>query len=123
MTGLAGVHVLVVEDETLVAMLIEDMVADLGCTVAGTAGRVARALDLVRAGGFQMAILDVNVAGENVFPVAEALAVRNVPFVFVTGYGENGVPDAFRNRPVLQKPLQADQLEQALRQALDAGRS
>lgn len=104
---LAGLRVLVVEDETLVAMLLEDMLGDLGCEVAATASRVAQAVELARDPNqtFDVAILDVNVAGETITPVAEALRERSTPFVFATGYGESGVPEGFRGRPVLQKPF------------------
>ncbi len=116
---LAGLRVLVVEDETLVAMLLEDMLGDLGCEVAGTVGRVPQAVELVRdpTQVFDVAILDVNVAGESITPVAQALSERPVPFVFATGYGESGVPEAFRGRPVLQKPFGMADVEARLREA------
>jgi CheY-like chemotaxis protein len=107
--ALNGKRVLLVEDEALVAMLVEDMLADEGCVVAATATRVneaiAKASDVSLE--FDIAILDVNLAGEPVFPVAEALAKRGVPFAFATGYGAGGLPDAWKNRPTLQKPFTA----------------
>jgi CheY-like chemotaxis protein len=106
---LVGKRVLLVEDEALVAMLVEDMLADEGCEVAATASRlgeaVAAAKDLSIA--MDLAILDVNLAGEPVFAVAEALAERGVPFAFATGYGAGGLPDAWKTRPTLQKPFTA----------------
>jgi DNA-binding NtrC family response regulator len=120
---LAGVRVLLVEDETLVAMLLEDMIADLGGTVIGSASRVGRALEMVADPGcaIDLAVLDVNLGGEEVFPVASALAERRVPFAFSTGYGNAGLPEAWRSRPTLQKPFTQDQvtlvLERALRSA------
>jgi DNA-binding NtrC family response regulator len=120
---LAGIRVLLVEDETLVAMLLEDMIADLGGTVIGSASRVSRALEMVEDPGcaIDLAVLDVNLGGEEVFPVASALAERRVPFAFSTGYGNAGLPEAWRSRPTLQKPFTQDQvtlvLERALRSA------
>ena len=120
---LSGVRVLLVEDETLVAMLLEDMIADLGGTVIGSASRVSRALEMVEdpSCAIDLAVLDVNLGGEEVFPVASALAERRVPFAFSTGYGNAGLPEAWRSRPTLQKPFTQDQvtivLERALRNA------
>ena len=116
---LAGLRVLVVEDETLVAMLLEDMLGDMGCEVAATASRIAQAVELARDPGlaFDVAILDVNVAGESITPVAQALSERPTPFVFATGYGESGVPEAFRGRPVLQKPFGMADVQARLREA------
>lgn len=105
---------LVVEDEYLIRMLLEDMLTDLGHTVAAAVGSFAEAHDLATNGDFTAAILDVNLDGEDVFPVAAILAERGTPFVFVTGYGEDSLPDAYRGRPALQKPFQADQLESTL---------
>lgn len=118
---LDGLRVLLVEDETVVAMLLEDMLADLGCVVR-TASRLAKALELLQRIEVDVALLDLNVAGEEVYPVAEALVARNVPLVFATGYGAGGLARAWRERPTLQKPFQQRQLLLALREALDPGR-
>jgi|SRR5580704_4478372 CheY-like chemotaxis protein len=107
-------RVLIVEDEVLVSILIEDALADLGIEVAGVAGTLEEALTHVEAGNFDCAILDLHIKGKEVFPVAEALAARGVPFVFATGYGQSGVPEKYRERPVLQKPFMALELERAL---------
>ena len=114
--------ILIVEDEMMIRMLLEDMLGELGYTVAAEAGRIDEALDAVKTGGFDVAILDVNLNGDNTGPVAEALAARGVPFVFATGYGEQGLPEAFRDRPTLKKPFQMDGLNQLLQSAL-AGKS
>jgi CheY-like chemotaxis protein len=111
-------RVLIVEDETLVAMLLEDMLADLGCTVVGPATRVASAVELARAETFDVAILDVNVAGEEIYPVAEVLSERDIPFVFATGYGNGGVSEMWRDRPTVQKPFLRVQIEDVLKRAL-----
>ena len=118
-----GLRVLVVEDEALVAMLLEDMLADHGCVVAGAASRIGQALDLLADPSvvFDAAILDVNLGGEPIFPVAEALAARGFPFVFATGYGAGGLPESWRNRPTLQKPFNHADVGKALAQAMAGG--
>ena len=107
-------RVLIVEDEMLVAMNIEDMLLDLGHEVAGLASRLGAALALAEEAEFDAAMLDVNLAGENSFPVAERLAARGIPFLFATGYGVQGIEERFRDRPILQKPFRAAELAQAL---------
>lgn len=116
---LNGVRVLVVEDEAAISMLLEDMLTDFGCEVVGTAARLPAALDLARTGSFDLAILDVNLAGDPIYPVAEALADRQLPFVFSTGYGGGGIDDPFRERPVVQKPYTVGDLRRTLVSALD----
>jgi len=116
--GIAGLRILVAEDEMLVAMMLEDMLDDLGCTVVGPANRVPQALDLARQETFDGAVLDVNLAGQEIYPVAEALADRDIPFVFVTGYGSAGLRDPFCNVATLQKPFQPQDLEQVIRSAI-----
>jgi CheY-like chemotaxis protein len=108
--ALQGVKVLVVEDEYLVAALMEDMLESAGCVVAGPIPRLAQALDAASSEACDVAVLDVNLAGERVYPVADILAQRNVPFVFVTGYGV--LPGEYANRPRLCKPFKmADLLD------------
>jgi CheY-like chemotaxis protein len=111
---LNGLRVLVVEDEAAISLLLEDMLLDFGCEVIGPAARLAAALDAVERETVDLAILDVNVAGEPIYPVAEALAQRQIPFVFSTGYGSAGIKDAYRDRPVLQKPFAQHDLKQKL---------
>ena len=107
-------RILVVEDEYLIRMLLEDMLTDLGHEVAGAVGTIKEASGLAETGDFDAAILDVNLDGQEIFPVADILAKRAKPFIFVSGYGESTLPDAYRGRPALQKPFQAAQLETAL---------
>jgi len=107
-------RILIVEDEMLVAMNIEDMLLDLGHEVAGLAGRLDAALALAREAEFDLAMLDVNLAGETSFPVAAVLTERNIPFLFATGYGIKGIAEEYRGRPVLQKPFRARDLEAAI---------
>jgi CheY-like chemotaxis protein len=116
--SLRGLRVLVVEDEFPILLMLEDMLTELGCVVAGSASRVAAALELLKAELPAAAVLDVNVAGEEVYPVAEILAANGVPFVFSTGYGASGVHAPWSSRPILQKPFRIDQLENALATAV-----
>ena len=90
----AGKRVLVVEDELMIRMLLQDMLADLGHTLAGEAGRIEEALALAKEAAFDVAILDVNLNGQPISPVVEILIDRGLPFVFATGYGQRGVPEA-----------------------------
>lgn len=117
--SLTGLRVLVVEDEALVAMLVEDMLGDLGCHVLGPAGSVRTALELIERETPQAAILDVNLGGEPVYPVADALKAAGVPYVLATGYGEYGVAEAYRGVPVLQKPFEQADLERTFRRAVE----
>jgi CheY-like chemotaxis protein len=113
-------RVLVVEDELMIRMLLEDMLSELGFTVAVEAARIEDALAAAETADIDLAVLDLNLNGQSTGPVAEALAARGKPFVFATGYGEHGLPEAFRNRPTLKKPFQLDGLERTLRAALQA---
>src|SRR5947207_10827120 len=118
MTGPAGAaarrRVLVVEDEMLIGMLLEDMLTDLGHEVAAVVPRLKEAMAAVDRETYDVAILDVHLHGESAFPVAEALIAKGTPFVFATGYGERGLPENYRGRPVLQKPFAKDDLERVL---------
>lgn len=108
-------RVLLVEDEPLIAMMIEDFLDVLGHQVAGTAEDVAGALPLVAAGGIDAAILDVNLrSGEKSWPVADALAEQGVPYIFATGGGDDGIPEAHRGAPRLMKPFTMESVEQVL---------
>jgi CheY-like chemotaxis protein len=113
-----GKRVLVVEDELMIRMLLEGMLTDLGHTVAAEAGSIEEALSLAKQGDFDVAVLDVNLNNQPITPVAEALVKRGVPFVFASGYGQRGVPEAFRQSPTLQKPFQIEALAQAIDAAL-----
>ncbi|HEX8167550.1 MAG TPA: response regulator [Beijerinckiaceae bacterium] len=115
---LEGLSVLVVEDETIVAFMIEDMAAELGAAEVRHAGGVAAALKLIAARRPDAAVLDVNLGGAPIHPVAERLDALAVPFVFATGYGRQGVPPQWAGRPVLQKPFPAEALARVLREAL-----
>lgn len=118
--ALAGRRILAVEDESLVAMFLEDSLADLGCTVIGPVGRVEQALELLNEHEVDAAVLDINLAGERVFPVADRLVGLGVPFIFATGYGEAGLPEIHHSRIVLQKPYSASDLRVALERCLSS---
>jgi CheY-like chemotaxis protein len=113
-TRRARPHVLVVEDELMIRMLLEDMLMDSGYEVVASAGRLDDALQFAREADFDLAILDVNLAGQSVAPVAEILEQRGLPFVFATGYGERGLPEEHRGKPTLQKPFQQENLTHIL---------
>ena len=110
----AGRRVLVVEDESLVAMLLETILEDMGCVPVGPASTVDEGLSMATDEVIDAALLDVNVAGRQVFPIAQILKDRGVPFVFSTGYGEGGLPDEWRGQPTLQKPFTQSAVRDAL---------
>jgi CheY-like chemotaxis protein len=116
----ATARVLVVEDEYLIRMLLEDMLVDLGYDIAAAVGTIAEASEFAANSDFNVAILDVNVDGNEIYPVADILTKRGLPFVFVTGYGEVCLPAPYRGRPALQKPFQAEQLKIMLAELLAA---
>jgi len=121
MNGLKGRRVLVVEDEMMIALLVEDMLTELGCAVVGPVNALDAALELARDDAeIDAALLDVNLAGRPVFPVADALRAKGVPTIFSTGYGDAALREADRGAPVLQKPYRASDLARALTQALSA---
>ncbi|HEX5508282.1 MAG TPA: response regulator [Pseudolabrys sp.] len=107
-------RVLVVEDEMLLAMLMEDTLADFGCDVVGPVAHIADGLRLANTERLDGAILDINVAGSDVFPVARELAKRSIPFVFVSGYGAGNLPQEWRDRPTLQKPFDPRDLARSM---------
>ena len=111
-------RILIVEDEMLVAMNIEDMLLDLGHEVAGLASRLAPALALAAEAEVDAAVLDVNLAAEQFFPVPNLLDQRGIPFLFATGYGLGGIEERYRGRTVLQKPFRLADLGAALLSAV-----
>lgn len=107
-------RVLIVEDEILVALLLEDLLAEFGYEVAGVASRLDEALARADAPDFAAAVLDVHLNGKEVFPLADRLAAIGLPFIFATGYGARGIPERHADRPVLQKPFLPADLARAL---------
>ena len=109
---------LIIEDESMVAMLIEDMFGDLGWEIAGIASRLDEAMDKVSSLSFDLAILDVNLNGEESYPLAEELQRKGTPFILSTGYGTTSLPRSMQGVPVLSKPFDQSDLERALKTAL-----
>jgi DNA-binding response OmpR family regulator len=117
--SLEGLKVFVVEDEMLVSMLVEDMLTDLGCQVIGPAASLGDAIPMAETADIDAALLDLNLAGKSVHPVAGILQNRKVPFVFASGYGDPGGDGPFQGVPMLQKPYRMGDLEKALRSLLE----
>jgi CheY-like chemotaxis protein len=117
-SGLAGKRVLLVEDEPTVAMMVEDMLADLGCEPVGPALRIEEALRLARTAPFDLAVLDVNMSGRGSGDVADEIAARGIPFLFATGYGRTGLPERWASAIVLQKPYTEAELAEAMERCL-----
>lgn len=111
---LAGLRVLVVEDEFLIAMLIEQTLADNDCVVVGPCGNVSDALQLAQLGSFDLAVLDVNLRGEKVYPVAEMLDRRGIPFVLLSGYGKEAIPPTHPAWRACSKPFTSRTLVEIL---------
>jgi CheY-like chemotaxis protein len=109
---LAGRRVLVVEDEMMILMMIEGMLADLGCASVSAAATIDEALALIDAETFDLAMLDLNLDGQRTYPVADRLAACGVPFLFSTGYSDHGLNEGYGDRPVLKKPFQHADLAQ-----------
>jgi CheY-like chemotaxis protein len=113
-----GGSVFLVEDEAMIRMMVADMLEELGYSVAAEAGEINEAIRLAQSAEFDIAILDVNVNGKVISPVAELIMARNRPFIFATGYGSSGLPEQYRDRPALQKPFQLETLARMLDTAL-----
>ena len=118
MVELAGLRVLVVEDEGAVALMIEDMLMDLGCRIVASAADIGRACEFATTADLDFALLDLNLAGSSALPVAYILRQRGIPFVFSTGYGASGVPKEFSTTPSLAKPFRFRDLQDGMVRAL-----
>lgn len=112
-------RVAIVEDEAMVAMLLEDMLTDGGHEVVAVTGELERATQLLSEISADVVILDVNLNGRQSYPLANTLASRGVRIIFSTGYGSAGLKEEWRTTPILQKPFQARDLERAMRQVFD----
>lgn len=118
MNDLSGHRVLVVEDEAVIAALIEDMLQELGCEIAASVAHIAAASEVARTVPADVALLDVNLGGKPVFPVARILRDRGIPVVFSTGYGAGGLPSEFAGCPVVIKPFILEAFREAIAVAL-----
>lgn len=114
--ALAGLRVFIAEDEFHILQLIEDMLTELGCSVCDATSSVRAALDRAATTEAQVAVLDVNLRGAAIFPVAQVLRDRGIPIVFATGYGADGIEADWKTCPVIQKPFAMERLEAALAQ-------
>lgn len=117
MADLGGCRVLVVEDEAIICMMIEDMLGDFRCQVAGVASNLQHALRIAVDAPIDVAILDVNLGGHSSFEIADVLQARGIPFIFASGYGAGGL-GPHSGAPILTKPFLKAELEQALLQAV-----
>jgi CheY-like chemotaxis protein len=116
--SLDGLRVLLVEDEAIIAMTAEDMLEELGCVLAATASSLAEATAFARDAAFDLALLDINLNGQQSLPLAAKLTQAGKPFVFTTGYGAAGSGADYADVPLVTKPYQVADLEAAIRQAL-----
>lgn len=112
--GASGLRVLLVEDEILVALLLEDMLTELGHTFVGPVARLDKAVEMAQQEAVDVAILDVNLNGKQTYPVADALVARGIPFVFCTGYGKGSLSAPYGDHPSLQKPFGRHDLRELL---------
>jgi len=120
-TGPLGGSVFLVEDEVMIRMMVADMLEELGYKVAAEAGDIEEAMRLAQSTEFDLAILDVNVNGKVISPVADVIKAKGRPFIFATGYGSSGLPEQYRDRPALQKPFQLEALSKTIESALRGG--
>ena len=115
---MTGASVFLVEDEALIRLMLADMIEGLGHRVVAEAGNIQVGQALAQAVIFDLAVLDINIAGYSISPVAEIIDGRGLPFLFVTGYGPAGRPEAFRTRRMLHKPVLISKLGEAINSTL-----
>lgn len=111
---LEGLRILVVEDEMMIAMLMEDFIEEFGCTIVGPVANIENALLLIRTEAIDGALLDLNLAGNAAYPVADELAGRAIPFIFVSGYGDQELRSEYNERPKLPKPFRRTDLRHVM---------
>jgi CheY-like chemotaxis protein len=115
--SLMGLRILIVEDNPFIALAVEEMLSERGLVIGGAANSVDGALALIGATPYDLALLDVNIGERKIDPVAKALTLLNTPFVFTTGCGRAGLPEAFRDRPMVEKPFYIEEILESLREA------
>ena len=115
-------RILVVEDEVMIAMLLEDMLTDLGHEVVGPATRIEDGLALAERERLDVAVLDINLNGVRSTPIADLLSRRGIPFVVATGYGSDGMDDPGDARHILKKPFTPEDLDSAINQVITTAR-
>jgi DNA-binding response OmpR family regulator len=108
--SLINLRVFLVEDEAMIRMMVADMLEELGHITAAEAGTLDQALELAQSTEFDLAILDVNLNGKVITPVAELIRARGCPIIFATGYGSEGLPEEFQDLPALRKPFRLEVL-------------
>ena len=118
MRGGEVASVFLVEDETLIRMMIVEMLEELGHRVVAQAGSVQTAEPLANTSAFDLGVFDINIGGFNICPIAEIVAARGLPFVFVSGYGPRGLPVSFKDKPVLRKPFLISEFATLINSAL-----
>lgn len=121
MTQARPLRILVVEDEMIIALFLDDFLTELGHEVVGPASRVGRAMHLVETEAFDLALLDINVAGEEIYPVAAELKARGVPFIFLSGYGARGLRGDWAGSSMLEKPFVPEALKTSIADAVREG--
>ncbi len=116
---LLGQRILIVEDDPFIAMALEETLTESGMTIAAVARSVPQALRLAQTADYDLALLDVNIGYETIDPVADVVDGRGLPFVFTTGYGRAGLPEAHRDRAIVEKPFYIEEVMRALREELE----
>jgi DNA-binding response OmpR family regulator len=118
--SLQGLRILIVEDNPYIAIALEEMLSEQGLVIAGVAGALDDALLLAASASLDIALLDVNLGDRKIDPVAEALRARGKPFIFTTGCGRAGLPEAFLDRPIVEKPFYIEEILETLQSALSS---
>jgi CheY-like chemotaxis protein len=118
---LQGLRILVVEDEMMLAMLMEDFMEEFGCTLVGLAANIDTALQIIRTESIDGALLDLNLAGNVAYPVADELARLDIPFIVVSGYDNQELSGGYNDRPRLPKPFRRLDLQGAMTRAFTSG--
>ncbi|WP_363347870.1 response regulator [Methylocystis echinoides] len=119
---LLGRRVLIVEDDPYITLALEETLADFGLIVAGAARTIPQALRLAQTSSFDLALLDVNIGQDRIDPVADVIHARGIPFVFTTGYGRAGLPEAYLNQAIVEKPFYVEEILRTLREELGNAR-